>query len=281
MSLGQWKLLWIPSALGALNIPTKEIAPGVNMPVVSIGTGGQESSQAENITEYWLQLGGRGVDTAQIYRNQASVAKALAKVGVDRKDVFITTKIWGCAMVDNNVQHDLQQLGTDYIDLLLIHLPKMGDCAVAWKILEGYFARGVLKSIGVSNFKKADLQHILKNASVVPHVNQIQLNVLEHDDETISFSNENNISIEAYSPIGRNSSWIRTNSDMKAIGANHNVSTYQIAMKWILQHGHMLTFQSSSKKHQQEDADLFGFTLSSAEMATLDSLQSASVPIVV
>jgi diketogulonate reductase-like aldo/keto reductase len=251
------------------------------MPVVSIGTGGQETSSAENITEYWLQLGGRGVDTAQVYRNQASVATALAKVGVPRKDVFITTKIWGCAMVDNNVKHDLQQLGTDYIDLLLIHVPKFGDCAVAWKILEGYFARGVLKAIGVSNFKKADLQHILKNASVVPHVNQIQLNVLEHDDETISFSSANKIAIEAYSPIGRNSSWIRTNSDINAIGAKHNVSTYQVAMKWILQHGHMLTFQSSSKKHQQEDADLFNFNLSSTEMATLDSLQSASAPMVV
>jgi len=281
MVLLKLQFLWLPAALGALDIPTRLIAPGVNMPVVSIGTGGVETASAANITSNWLQLGGRGVDTAQIYRDQAVIAQTLAKQGVDRKDVFITTKIMGCALVDHNVQFDLKQLGTDYIDLLLIHFPKFGDCGVAWKILEGYFKRGVLKSIGVSNFKKADLQHILKTSTVVPHVNQIELNVFNHDDDTISFCEANNITVEAFSPIGRNSSWIRSNSVVNTIASRHNVSTYQVAMKWILQHGHILTFQSASEKHQQEDADLFSFTLNTSDMATLDALQNSSTAILV
>merc|ERR550537_390838 len=100
------------------------------------------------------------------------------------------------------------------------------------------------------------------------------MNVLDHDEDTISFCRTNNITVEAYSPIGRNSSWIRNNEEIKSIAATHNVSTYQVAMKWILQHGHLLTFQSSSKEHQEADADLFKFSLSDKEMLALDKLQS-------
>lgn len=264
-----------------INIPTKTIAPGVHMPVVSIGTGGLESVVAQNITWNWLELGGRGIDTAAVYRNQGVVAKTIGKSGVAREDVFITTKIPGCRFVEWTVEHDLNQLGTSYIDLLLIHGPILGDCAVAWKILEKYVARGVLKSIGISNFKKSDIQHVLEGASVVPAVNQIELNVLNHDDDTIQFCQAHNITVEAYSPVGRNSSWIRTNNAVRTMAAKHKVTTYQIALKWILQHGHVLTFQSSSKEHQQLDADLFSFELSNEDMSTLDSLQNASLPLVV
>jgi diketogulonate reductase-like aldo/keto reductase len=274
--------LLIPAACGELSIPTREIAPGVHMPVVSIGTGGLEPELAANITSNWIELGGRGLDTALIYRNQAAIAQTLAREGMSRKDVFITTKVPSCDGVAENVQSDLKQLGTDYIDLLLIHFPDFGgDCAVAWKALEGYFAAGVLKAIGISNFKKNDMQQILKVATVKPHVNQMQLNLFQRDEETLSFSKENGIIVEAYSPIGRNTTTIAHSEQVKALAARYNVSTYQVAMKWILQHGHLLTFQSSSKAHQQEDADLFRFNLTTSEMLVLDELHSASHAVIV
>jgi len=243
------------------------------MPVISIGTGGTESKNCTAIVKNWMSLGGRGVDTAFIYRDQAVVAKAIADSGVARKDVFITTKIPGCMFTEQTLDSDLKQLGTDYIDLVLIHFPK-GDCRSAWRVLEKYHQKGVLKAIGVSNFKRSDLKSILDIATVVPAVNQIQHNVLSHDDDTISFSAAHNITIEAFSPLGRDSGEIPNNKVIQSIAAAHNVSTYQIAMKWILQHGHILTFQSSSEAHQAMDADVFGFTLSNDEMSELDQIQN-------
>jgi len=252
------------------------------MPVLSIGDGGQESKKGENITTNWLTLGGRGIDTALSYKNQATVAKAIAEVGVDRKDVFITTKVPGCANTAKNVEEDLKELGTDYIDLLLIHFPSGDDCGAAWATLEDYHGRGVLKAIGVSNFKRANIESLMKTAKVVPAVNQIEHNVLNHDDDTIACAQEHNITIEAYSPVGRSgeSGNISGNAVIQSIATAHKVSAYQVALKWILQHGHILTFQSSSQAHQQEDADVFGLTLTGAELSKLDSLQ-ASVSLIV
>merc|ERR1712194_908844 len=138
-----------------VDIPSKLIAPGVQMPIISIGDGGQETSKSSVITESWLKLGGRSIDTAYMYGNQKSVAKSITAVGLDRKDVFITTKIPGCSNVEANIESNLKDLGTDYIDLLLIHFPYQGDCAAAWATLESYHAKGTAKAIGVSNYKRS------------------------------------------------------------------------------------------------------------------------------
>jgi len=263
-----------------LDIPSHEIAPGVDMPVVSIGTGGLEMDAAKEITTNWMELGGRGVDSAYDYGNQDVVSSAIAAAGVDRKDVFITSKIPKCSEVSAYVEKDLQLLGTDYIDLLLIHFPNRGgDCSKAWATLEDYHSRGVLRSIGVSQFKRSDLESLMQTARVTPHVLQMQHNVLEHDDDTLACAADLNITVEAFSPLGRSghSGDIAGNEAIQAIAAAHSVSTYQVALKWILQHDHVLTFQSSSKAHQQEDADLFNFTLTDNEMKTLDGLQDGAV----
>lgn len=267
-------MLWPAAAMGAVEIPTLEVAPGVRMPVISIGTGGEEMSDATAIVTNWLQLGGRGLDAAYDYRNQQKVAHAISKAGVDRKSLFITSKVPGCADVRHFVEQNLKDLGTDYLDLLLIHFPRFGSCPRAWKTLETYYQRGTLRAIGVSNFQRSDLEPLLATASVVPHVNQIQLNVLEPDADTRAFCLERNITVEAYSPLGRagSSGDIPANPKIQQVAANHGVSTYQVALRWVLQHGHLMTFQSTSSAHQQEDADIFGFSLTAEEMSALDQL---------
>jgi len=261
-----------------VDIPTMEIAHGVHMPVLSIGTGGLETSAAETIVSNWLEIGGRGIDTALVYRDQASVANAINKSGLARKDLFITTKIPGCFLASAAVEHDLKTLGVEYIDLMLIH-SSMGYCPGTWKVLESFHAKGVLKSIGVSNFKKSSLESILKEATVKPAVNQIEYNILQRDDETVEFSKANNITIEAYSPLGRSghSGDIPGNNAIQKVARAHNVSTYQVALRWIVQHGNLLTFQSSSQAHQAEDADIFGFVLADEEMSVLDSLHNVTL----
>lgn len=263
-------------ALATVDIPTKLIASDVYMPVISIGDGGQETSAATAITSAWLSQGGRGIDTAEVYGNQKEVGEVIAKSGIPRKDLFVTTKIPGCSNVDSYVQKDLQELGLDYIDLMLIHFPSRGDCGAAWSTLEKYHEQGVLKAIGVSHFERKDLDNLKKTMKVIPHVNQIQLNVLEHDDDQIAASLELGINVEAYSPLGRSgqSGDIPGNPTIQKIAAAHSVSTYQVAIKWILQSGHMLTFQSSNAEHQSADADVFHFNLTSSEMSELNELQS-------
>lgn len=267
-------LFLLPALSLALDIPTKEIASGVKMPVLSIGTGGLETSKAQEIVEYWLGLGGRGIDTAYMYGDQSVIKQAIAKSGVDRKDLFITTKIPGCSNAARNLESNLQQLGMDYVDLVLIHFPRGGSCTSAWKAMEEFYNNGKAKAIGVSNFGESNLKPILDIATVKPAVNQFELNVLNVDSATIDYSTKNGLTVEAFSPLGRagHSGDISGNSVIKSVAANHNVSTYQVALKWILQHDHILTFQSSSQAHQKEDADVFSFTLSDEEMSKLDQL---------
>jgi len=265
-------------ASSTVDVPTKLIAPDVHMPVISIGDGGQETSEASTITTAWLSQGGRGIDTAYMYGNQKTVGQVIADSGLSREDVFVTTKIPGCKKnADSYVQKDLQQLGLDYIDLMLIHTTgTAAACSATWATLEGYHEQGVLKAIGVSNFKRSHLESLNKTLKVVPHVNQIQLNVLLHDDDQIAATLEMGTNVEAYSPLGRSgqSGDIPGNPTIQKIAAAHNVSTYQVAIKWILQSGHMLTFQSSSATHQASDADVFHFEMTDSEMAELNALQA-------
>lgn len=265
-----------------VDIPTKLIADDVYMPVISIGDGGQETSEASTITSAWLNQGGRGIDTAQVYGTQKTVGEVIANSGIKREDIFVTTKIPGCADAESYVQQDLQELGLDYIDLMLIHFPRKGDCGEAWATLEDYHARGVLKAIGVSHWERKHFDDLKKTMKVTPHVNQIQLNVLEHDDDQIAASKELGVNVEAYSPLGRSgqSGDIPGNPTIQKIATAHDVSTYQVAIKWVLQSGHVLTFQSSNAEHQASDADVFDFDLTDAEMAELNALQSQHVTIV-
>eukprot|EP00419_Tripos_fusus_P051284 CAMPEP_0172838470 /NCGR_PEP_ID=MMETSP1075-20121228/27894_1 /TAXON_ID=2916 /ORGANISM="Ceratium fusus, Strain PA161109" /LENGTH=286 /DNA_ID=CAMNT_0013681991 /DNA_START=24 /DNA_END=884 /DNA_ORIENTATION=- len=271
-------LLSLHLASATLNVPTKEIATGVHMPVVSIGTGGLERNDTATIVDNWLTLGGRGIDTALIYKNQDVIKQQLANLAVPRDQVFITAKIPGCNSAEHHLETDFKELGVDYIDLMLIHFPRFGDCVKTWKVLEDYHRRGRLKAIGVSNFNKSTLEPLLAAATVRPHVNQIQLNILMHDDDTIAFAAANNITVEAFSPLGRSghSGDVPHNAAVEAAAAAHHVSTYQVALKWILQHGHLLTFQSTSQEHQKADADLFSFTLTDQEMTTLDQQAASS-----
>jgi len=291
-----------------LDMETKEIAPGIFMPVVSIGTGGLEHQKAYDIVSDWLALGGTGIDTALNYRNQEKVREAIEdattttsstsssnnnsnnnttaasplrtptpKITMSREDLFVTTKIPDCNATETarNIDTDLALLGTKYLDLVLIHGPRNGDCLAAWNILEDYYNSNRTRAIGVSNFQRKDLEPLLHGGTIVPHVNQIKLNLLNYNNnentvDTIRYSTQHGIVVEAYSPLGRGGGEVVHHPLVETIAVSHNVTGYQIALRWILQHGWILTFQSSSKEHQAADADLFGFRLTPQEMDQLD-----------
>mmetsp|Transcript_87909 Transcript_87909/g.152340 ORF Transcript_87909/g.152340 Transcript_87909/m.152340 type:complete len:355 (+) Transcript_87909:95-1159(+) len=258
-----------------LLVPSKEIAPGVHMPMISIGTGGEKREQTYAIVRSWLSIGGVGLDVGAVYGYEQKVSRAMNSVGATRDEVFITSKLPNCENVKAGVFQELDLLQTNYIDLLLLSHPE-GNCTDAWLTLEDFHRQGILRSIGISNFEVADMQEILRTAQIKPAVNQILYNVFMHDDEVVNFAKAQNITIEAYSPLGRAGERgdVTRSEVVLSIASHHNVSVYQVALRWIVQQGHTLVFQSTSGEHQEENADVFNFILSDEEMAMLDGLNN-------
>jgi diketogulonate reductase-like aldo/keto reductase len=262
-------------------IHKKEITPGVDFPVVKIGTwlAGSKTEDAHEISKNWLAQGFRGIDTALVYNDQKDIAAAIEESGVPREEIFLTSKIPGCAAAAASVDSDLKQLNVDYIDLMLIHSPIGLSCPSTWKVLEDYVSKGKLRSIGVSNFNVKQLQNVMDKATIPIAVNQIDYNVFKHDEEIIAFCDANNITVEAYSPLGgaNGGQSVFKDETVKAIADAHNVSAAQVALRWIVQRGHTLAVLSSSTEHQANDADLWSFELTDDEMDTLTQYQSKAV----
>lgn len=283
------KLLFlIPCVHAGVVMPTKEIVSGVHMPLVSIGTWVDGSTKKKEdpqvIVKNWLELGFRGIDSAWNYFDQDKIAEVISDSGISRKDLFLTSKIFVCEPLSARkmLEDDLRELKTDYIDLMLIHtnvgLP--GGCAATWKVLEEYHNKGKLRAIGVSNWGVSDLQPVLKHATVPIAVNQVEYNLFRHNEKTIAFCDSHNITVEAWSPLG-GANGITGHSVFKdetvlSVAAAHNVSAAQVALKFIVQRGHLVAVMSSNQKHQANDADLFGFELTADEMETLMNLQHAT-----
>lgn len=271
----------------AFSIPTREVAPGVHMPVVNIGSGqigdSARHAAASEIVGNWLDQGGRGIDTAWVYKDQAEIADTIKKHEVARKDLFITSKLLECITgAEHYIENDLKELNTTYIDLMLIHAP-VGECAHTWSVMEDYHGRGILRAIGVSNFGRKNLEGLLKSVKIMPAVNQIEYNVYHHNEDTIKFCRDHNITVEAYSPLG---SWTGPQSKsifkdpaINSIAASHNVSAARVALKWIVQRGDILAVLSANKTHQADDANLFdsAFRLSDSDLSVLDQLQNTTV----
>lgn len=256
------------------------------MPIVNCGTAPPPWSKAGEkpgqIVSTWLGQGFRGVDTALNYLDQKVVGKAIANSGVARKDVFITTKVFDCDMALERsgywIDYDLKALGVDYIDLLLLHFPfgVPGAFPRAWKLLEKYVKNGKIRAIGTSSFFPTQLKAIMEIATVPIAVNQIEYNLFTHNDPTIAFCDANNITVEAWSPLkcafkGRS---VFKDETVKAIASAHNVSAAQVALRWIVQRGHMLAVLSGNPAHQANDADLWSFELTDDEMQRLTQLRN-------
>ena len=258
--------------------PTLQLRHGARMPVLGLGTWPLRGAEAAAAVRTAIETGYRLIDTAENYRNEDGVGQGIRDSGVDRAEIFVTTKFnkeWHS--VDGARQAYLsscRRLGLDYVDLLLVHWPNPGQDRFVEAVvgLQRLLDAGDLRAIGVSNYKPAHLQRVIDEAGIVPDVNQIQLSPLATRAESRAFHTQHGIVTESWSPIGAASEELRTHPRLAAIAERHGKSATQVVLRWHVQLGLVAIPKSGHPGRIAENIDIFDFELSPEEMAEVTGL---------
>lgn len=262
-------------------IPTVQLNNGVTMPQLGFGVFQvPDLQQAETAVSQALTAGYRLIDTATAYQNEAAVGRAIAKSGIPRQDIFVTSKLWVSDFTYERAQKgidaSLQRLGLDYMDLYLLHQP-YGDVIGAWRALVEAYRAGKIRAIGVSNFYADQLQNLLLTSSVKPVVNQIEVNPWYQQAQEVAFNQQVNVRVEAWAPFAEGKQQIFKNLLLQQIAQAHHKTTGQVILRWLLQRNITVIPKSVHVARMAENIAVFDFQLSDSEMqqiATLDRNQS-------
>lgn len=264
---------------------TYTLANGLEIPKIGLGTWFIGNDEVPQAIKEAVKIGYRHIDSAQAYQNEEGVGQGVKDCGVNRKDLFITTKL--AAEIKSydeavkSIDESLERLDLDYIDLMIIHSPKpwavfqeddhyfQGN-REAWRALEDAYEAGKLKAIGLSNFQKEDIENILDNCKVKPMVNQILAHVSNTPYDLIDFCEHNNILVEAYSPIGHGE--LLKNEELQKMAEKYNVSVPQLAIRYTLQLGLLPLPKTANPKHLQNNADV-NFEISEEDMNALKNME--------
>ena len=268
---------------------THQLSDGTSIPTVGLGTFKLQSK--ESLVASVMEVGYVHLDTATVYENEECIGEALQECfaqGKKREDLYITTKIWHKAYgdVEGQIRKSLAALKVDYVDLYLIHWP-MGYYAepkkplhVLWAEMEALVAKGLTKSIGVSNFNTQLLWDLLTYAKIPPVVNQIEINPQNTNLELVRFCLAKNIRPVAYTPVGRigwkdgPADWRDPGTDefLLSLAKKYDRSVVQIMLNWHLCKGHVVIPKASSVPHQKQNLDIFDFRLTDEEILGVEKL---------
>lgn len=255
------------------------------MPLLGLGVYKlTEENEAESAIITAVKAGYRLLDTASVYKNEELVGKGIAKCGVSRKDLFVTTKIWNTAQrlgdVPGHFERSLDRLKTDYVDLCLIHWPVPGCYLNTWKIMESFLESGRARSIGVSNFQIHHLEELAKISDIVPAVNQIECHPLCYPKQLIEYCQEKGIQVQAYSPLARGA--YLDNDVMCVIATKYGRTPAQIGLRWAIQKGISVIPKSAKAERIISNSKIFDFEIEQEDMDIIDTLNedyhAASVP---
>lgn len=252
---------------------SKVLNNGVEIPVLGLGVfnSGQETAKAVRTA---IEYGYRHIDTAKIYGNESDVAQGIKESGIDRNEIFITTKLWNDDMRAHkqreNIERSLELLKTNYIDLYLIHWPVKDVFVESWKIMEEYYKKGVFRAIGVSNFHKNHMEELLKHAEIVPAVNQVELHPYLTQDALVDYDTERGIAVECWGPLARGK--IFEDSILTLIAGKYGKTVSQIVLRWEIQRGLITIPKSVHEKRIIENAEIFNFELSPDDMKAISHL---------
>ena len=242
------------------------------MPLVGLGTWQLRGSRGYDAIRFALDAGYRHIDTATMYRNEAEVGRALSDSGIDRKDVFITTKL-----PSSNVGRELdaitaslRALGTGYVDLWLVHWPPGGRASPrVWQKLLAARERGLARAVGVSNYSTGQLDELIDATGEAPAVNQIPWSPYQYDPELLALSKERKVVVEGYSPLKGTNLRDRV---LAQIASAHSVTPAQVVLRWHIEHDIPVIPKSANTQRIAANFDLFSFSLSPEEMAMIDGL---------
>lgn len=261
------------------------LANGVKIPKLGLGTWMIDNDKVVEVVKQAIDLGYRHIDTAQAYQNEEGVGRGVRESGIAREELFLTTKLAAeiktYEEAKQAIDESLQKMGTDYIDLMLIHSPQpwmeFGEedrffegNVEAWRALEDAYETGKLRAIGVSNFIEADLENLFEHGTIQPMINQVLAHISNTPFELIQYSQDNGILVEAYSPIAHGA--VLDNEDLIEMAKRYGVSVAQLCIRYDLQLGLLPLPKTQTYEHLQSNQKL-DFTISDEDMETLKHVE--------
>lgn len=258
-------------------IDTIELNNGSMIPQIGVGTWTLKGDEASRNVSLAIEAGFRHIDTAQGYDNEEAVGQGVVNSGINRAELFLTTKVAtnimreGKVSVRASIEESIRKLKTDYIDLLLIHWP-VKDCVKStWEVMEEFVLEGTVRSLGVSNFNKHHLDDLLSYAKIRPVINQIEVHPLMTQEENIGINHDLGIQVQAWGPFGQGDIDIIGLPLLQQLAVKYSKTPSQIVLRWIIQRG-LITIPRCKPNHFRENLELMTFAISDDDMSAISAL---------
>jgi 2,5-diketo-D-gluconate reductase A len=258
----------------ARSVPTVALPGEVALPMVGFGTWQLRGGQAEAAARAALEVGYRHIDTAMVYGNESEVGRALRDSGLERREVFLTTKLppGSAGREREAIAASLRALGTDYVDLWLVHWPPRGSALPrTWRELLAIREQGLARAVGVSNYSLSQVDELTADSGEAPAVNQLPWSPRRHDPELLEQHRRRGVVLEGYSPLKNTRLRDRV---LTGIAQAHGMTAAQVVLRWHLEHGIPIIPRSSRRERIEANFDLFDFSLTEEEVARIDGLSS-------
>ena len=251
---------------------------GVKMPMLGYGVYQISQPECEQCVREAIEIGYRSIDTAQAYHNEEAVGRAIAQCGIPRQELFLTTKVWisnaGYEKAGASIDASLNNLKTDYVDLLLIHQP-FGDYYGTYRAMEEAVRAGKARAIGVSNFYPDRWLDLFHFCEIKPAVNQVETHVFQQQKTAHALMKKYGIPIESWGPFAEGKNGMFTNEILKTIGGHYGKTAAQTALRFLVQSGVAVIPKSVKKERMKENFNVFDFSLSEDEMHQIEALDTA------